>query len=89
MPSCLTIFSAIPSAALLPSSILLEATTRDPVTKVVSQCDRQKVGHHRWHLMVNERVAQATALIEEAAGAAASFANPDAFRAINSACGWF
>lgn len=37
----------------------------------------------------NERVAQATVLTEEVAGAAAGFVNPDAFRAINSARSWF
>jgi hypothetical protein len=47
------------------------------------------VGHHRWYLMVKGRLARATAVIDEVAGAAAGFANPDQFGVVNPACGWF
>jgi hypothetical protein len=42
MLNCLAIPSTTPQAALLPGSSLREATGTDPVTKIVSQCDRQK-----------------------------------------------
>ena len=40
-------------------------------------------------LMVKGRLARAVALLDEIAGEAAGFVNPDAFRGVIWVCGWF
>jgi hypothetical protein len=43
--------------------------------------------NHGRFLMVKGKLARATALLDEVAGAAVGFANPDAFQYVNWSCG--
>jgi tetratricopeptide (TPR) repeat protein len=46
-------------------------------------------GNHAQYLTGKGKLARAEALLDEIARAAASFANPDAFRHMSFVCGWF
>jgi tetratricopeptide (TPR) repeat protein len=46
-------------------------------------------GYHCHYLVVKGKLARAIPLIDEIAAEAPGFVNPDAFRAVNQACGWF
>ena len=45
--------------------------------------------NHAQYLMVKGRLARAVALLDEIAGEAVGFVNPDAFRGVVWVCGWF
>jgi tetratricopeptide (TPR) repeat protein len=46
-------------------------------------------GNHSQYLMVKGKLAEAKDLLDQIAGVAASFANPNAFQTVNWMCGWF